>query len=400
MMVDLIQEIKKLRLDKEKLKDFWGIESPKLDKSQKEKLLLTLLDERMPFYDPIPSQIIYELSEPTQDFISLIEAISSKGSAQHVMNNPLVDIGENKIWALGLIELMTASNNDKLVELSGFVLGGFGKKNPTEMLDYITDRLDNAGEVEKFAFTRALAIYIHENKTWDNETKTLIDTLLVDGSERIILETTRTLLFEFDLDKEYCYDRLLGLVKKRDDKILKEIFEYLAYCKQKITDEELLQLIDIGKETNNLEVRNDIVHCFRRIGAAHSAEIADLIIYFLQLDFRSQPHDLEHIIQEISSNHPTLFKILIEKRMNLDYATRIIQFPKLVTMACNQNFDSLLDTLESIDTESPEEMEFVMKCVNCIKGNTYRDKKNVGICVRLLKFLKKVKVWLSRLIGF
>jgi hypothetical protein len=333
--------------------------------SVNEKLeLVSLLSEKDIFrwillISNITSNIASVITQSNNTYIYIIESIINKlknDFAQGFFINALVNIGkENPLIAKDIIKKL--SDDEKRV-YAGFILGGIGKSNFTEILNY-----DKGADTlnKKIILLTALSTALKDEKEIKNNREFILKTINKyshsDEDENIKISA---MLLNFNLYKFFkdeCYKNLLNLCSdKTSDNILYRMAEYLwinGLDSDVSREFELIKLCALSENKNVL----DRVMLFLSQKNKYNTEVSFGIIKdLIEKNLDTQISSFDFALKEIGRNNidgieKELLKYLKNKKLS---SYEITKFSFAINKIYEENekrYFKIIKNLESSDEE-------------------------------------------------
>jgi len=388
----MLKEVKNKRYKFEEQIKIYNNYKSKLSKEKKYKIINHLLaGEDFWGYFELVSTITYDLTENSDDFITLLENVYAKvkrDMAQEPFLNLLKDIGKNhreialKIYA----KIKDKSKHNDFKVVSGFILGGYSIKDGITLRKYLNKKIE-------YPLTNSILIAIlvkYEKSKLQKEIYKYFDSVSKTQNKIILQEFTKVCLIFYKKNKNYFYNKILKLIKLKEKNITYLIFDRLTY--QKILNQkQILEFIELSKDLDDFVI-DKIVEVLRKFPKQHK-QISDWFIYWLNKDLEFKLKNFYSVLEELVKKNKLFIKYFLmnyRKLQNKNYTRQIVLLQHLFIILSRFHKNYALKQLFKFNLKKKKEKYLFFKLNKVLIGNIYQDIKNKDVLISLIENLIKV----------
>jgi len=341
------------------------------------------------------SDLIYETASDSQDYIELLDLVASKFNLERpywAFFEPLIRVGREKSDVADEIRkrvFKTDTNeHERLVIVSGLLLGGMYDNNPDELLKIIEEDLECNNPAVLQADMLALRIVCRPMVAISSNIQRIFETLVSRNIQSVKLEAIQFLLDNYEKNPDSFYDLLVSLVRSGNVAYADAIFFRLESINP-LHENHFFNLLDVVKKYDDERLLSYISQCLLNY-PTKADEIVDILYKWLQSGKIWSIPNFHIIIEKITKEKPSAIHRFIqrycEECCRKGYATE----PVLFEYFLNVNLGAALEVVLPLPIDDKLHIDMKVYLYQEIIRHCY-DKQGYSPQIRLLgtKLLKE-----------
>lgn len=297
------------------------------------------------------SDLIYDTASDSQDYIELLDLAASKFNLDRshwALFEPLIRVGREK-WdvadAIRKRVLETDTNeHERLVIVSGLLLGGMYENNPDELLKIIEEHLECNNPAVLQADMLALRIVCRPMVAISSNIQSIFETLVSRNIQSVNLEAIQFLLDNYEKNPDYFYDLLVSLVRIGNVAYADAIFFRLESINP-LHENHFFDLLEVVKKYDDERHLGYISQCLLNY-PTKADEIVDILYKWLQSGKIWSIPNFHIIIEKITKGKPSAIHRFIqrycEECCRKGYATEPVLFEYFLNVNLGAALEAVL----------------------------------------------------------
>jgi len=382
----MMEEFKSLRYKFKEQKLLYNKYKNKISNTEKFKLVGSLIEENIFAYLEGISVIIFDIAEPSEKYIEVLEKITDKiksDLAQGPFLTALKNIGlKKKRIGVDIYKMISkCSKNETLIILSGLILGGYTRKHEAELIKLLNKKSSNLITI---SYLKAILI-TYENKRLPEEIYVFLNNIEKSRDEKSLMELANLSLAFYNKDKIYFYTKIFNLVKLNNNNITGFIFNKLTYSKL-LNKTHRYNLIDYSKDSNE-----DIIESCLMILKNYPKDYkknSKLIIYWLNKGLKHKLEDFDWVLEELSNKNKLYINYFLDNFREIKNGE--FYLPELFGIMSKQHISYSIKQLTKLSINEENEKKLFYRLSRKIIGNIYINKEHFDDLVILLQNIIKI----------
>lgn len=349
-------------------------------------LVNKLVSDNIFAYLEVISKIVFDIADTSDNYLRLLEAITEKikhDLAKGPFLKSLEEIGEKKgKKAIELYnKIIEESNNDTLVVFSGLILGGYAKKHEDELTKLLKGNVNN---LILSSYLEAILV-AYRTKELSKEIYTFLDKIERSKEEKLLIKLANISLALYKKNEKYFYNKILNLVKLKNDSINSLIFSKLSYLKI-INKEHRFALIKISKDSNKYVI-DEILQILIKHPRDYK-KVSNLLIYWLNKDLKFELRYFDWVLEELSKKNKLFIDYFLNNFRSIKNGTFVL--PYLFATLSKYHVPHSLKRVAQLDIKNKDEEYLFYELNRKIIGNIYHDMEYFSDIVALISNLEKI----------